>query len=104
MINELEIIDLIAINFIVLIIFFTPLISIVDHKKKSLEEVKRVTQREYRGIRFLITIYLLLMLSLLLYLFTLLVDNHKAINILMMTFTFIIIVRVLMFDSRDYDT
>lgn len=101
--NELEIIDLIFVNLVFWIIFFFPLFSIIDQKKESLEKAKKFVQRKHQGIRFLITMYLLLMLGLLAYLTIPTISNHKISNILVIALTGIVLLRIVTFYPRDYE-
>ena len=95
MIDKLKIIDLFFVNLAFWIIFFSPLFSIIDRKKESLEEAKRYVQRRHQGIRFLITMYLLLMIGLLAYLTISTITESKTANILVMALTGVLLVRVL---------
>ena len=101
--NEFKIIDLIFINLLFWIIFFFPLLSIVDRKKESLEKTTKIICRKYQGIRFLITVYLLLMLGLLAYLALPTISSHKTSNILVVAPIVIVLLRIMTFNSRDYE-
>ena len=103
MIDKLNIIDLIFVNIIFWVIFFFPLFSIIDYKKKSLEEVKRIVQRKYLGIRFLITMYLLLMLVFLIYLMMLSTTVHDISRAIIIAFGGVALLRIMTFHSKDYE-
>ena len=103
MIDELEIASLIFINIAFWAVIFLPLISIVDRKKKSLEEVQHSVLRKYRDIRFLIVIYLLLMLGLIFYLTAPTIKDHELANMVMVSFAGTILIIILTFSPGNYD-
>ena len=102
-VSQLKIIDLIIVNLVFWMMLFLPFVSIVDRRRKSLEQANKCAQRGHQGVRLLITMYLLLLLASLIFLALPSMAGQQLATVLLMALTGILVIWVLTLRSRDYE-
>ena len=99
--SKLEIIDLILINILIWFIFFLPLSSFNNFKKKRLVKSNKTVQVKTQEIGFLISIFLLFFIAILVLVWVK-VSTYLSIKSFLGLFLLVILLKLLVLKVKDY--